>query len=621
MSELARYQDTPIGPYRLISLLGVGPVSRVYLAERQNEPGRQVALKLFESVPLLKLEEKDQALDEVRLLACMEHPALLPLLDDGLHENMLYLVMPCIRGDTLRQRLTAAAGNALPLAEALAIMRQAGEALHFAHTQQIVHANIKPENVFLPGNGKALLADFLLPSLARSERAARILSTFAALYMAPEQFQGTATPLSDQYALACLTYELLAGRAPFQADDGMSLARQHASREPLPPSHFQPACEPYIDHALLKALVKQPEGRYPDMQAFLADLSAPSAQVAAPLTVSSSIESLMPEMIEAEVLLNQESAQETPEVFDLETVKQPALHVAPSTGRQPALKTVSASVMTGVYEAVTLVVRAVRPKSLTGVHAQILPAPALAQQTVLRAHPRPLPQLSRRQIWLTASLVVLVLLISISGIALFFSAAAGSQTSPQALITAGSSATPSAPTSAASQLSPSATSAIGSVVMSGSSTTTPAAAPTAQKHSPTTAPTATATATPTATPTPTPTPKPTPTPTKIPSLSCRVAYKVTQQWPGNFSANLTIINTGSIVIHGWTLTFTFSNGQEIYHAWNGNFRQNGAQVSISDAGFNNTLSPGASTTPGIQATVHGQNSAPTSFALNGVPCQ
>jgi len=400
----------------------------------------------------------------------------------------------------------------------------------------------------------------------------------------------------------------------------MSLARQHASREPLPPSHFQPACEPYIDHALLKALVKQPEGRYPDMQTFLADLSAPSAQAAALLAVSSSIESLVPEMIGAEVLSNQESMPETTEVFDLETVKQPALHGAPTTGRQPALKIVSASVMTGVYEAVTLVVRAVRPKSLTGVHAQIPPAPVLAQQTVLRAHPRPLPQLSRRQIWLTASLVVLVLLISISGIALFFSAAAGSQTSPQALLTARSSATPSAPTSAANQPSPSATSAIGSVVMSGSPTTTPAAAPTAQKHNPAAAPTATATATPTATPTPTPTPKPTPTPTKTPSLSCRVVYNVTQQWLGNFSANLTIMNTGSIVIHSWMLTFTFSNGQQVYHAWNGIFHQNGTQVSISDAGFNGTLSPGASTTPGIQATVHGPNSAPTLFVLNGIAC-
>ncbi|HEX7737906.1 MAG TPA: serine/threonine-protein kinase, partial [Ktedonobacteraceae bacterium] len=219
MSEPSRYQDAPVGPYRLIKLLGVGPVSRVYLAERQDWPGRQVALKLFESVPLPTLEEKDQTLDEIRLLACMEHPAILPTLDDGLYENILYLVTPYIGGETLRQRLTRAIGDPLPVQEALAIIRQIGEALHFAHTQRVVHANLKPENIFLQSDGKALLADFLLPSLAKSERAARILSSFAALYMAPEQFRGITTPLSDQYALACLTYELLTGKPPFEAED------------------------------------------------------------------------------------------------------------------------------------------------------------------------------------------------------------------------------------------------------------------------------------------------------------------------------------------------------------------------------------------------------------------
>ena len=272
---MSRYQDTPIGPYRLTRLVGVGPVSRVYLAERQDWPGRRVALKLFEAMPLNLLEEKDEALAEIRLRSFLEHPAILPTLDDGIHANMLYQVIPFCPSGSLRQRLTTTVNELLPIKETMALLLQVGEALQFAHTQQIVHANLKPENILFQRNGLVLLTDFLLPSLVKSERAARILSTFAAFYMAPEQFQGISTPLSDQYALACLAYELLTGQPPFEADDFMSLARKHATKEPKPPSQLQPERARHIDHALLKALVKRPEGRYPDIQTFLVELSAP----------------------------------------------------------------------------------------------------------------------------------------------------------------------------------------------------------------------------------------------------------------------------------------------------------------------------------------------------------
>ncbi len=168
MRETSRYQDTPVGPYRLTRLVGVGPVSRVYLAERQDWPGRRVALKLFEAVPFQLLAEKDEALADIRLRSCLEHPSIMPTLDDGIHDHILYQVMPFCPSGSLRQRLTTSNQELLPVKEILAFLRQVGEALQFAHNQQIVHANLKPENILFQRNGKILLTDFLLPTLVKS---------------------------------------------------------------------------------------------------------------------------------------------------------------------------------------------------------------------------------------------------------------------------------------------------------------------------------------------------------------------------------------------------------------------------------------------------------------------
>lgn len=603
MSELSRYQDTAIGPYRLTHLIGVGPVSRVYLGERQDWPGREVVLKLFETVPLHDLEEKGQTLDEVRLLTCLEHPALLPILDNGLHEDMLYLVTPYLKAGSLRQRLTSAAGNPLPVAGALALVRQIGEALQFAHAQQIVHANIKPENILFRENGNVLLADFLLPGLVKSERAARILSSFAALYMAPEQFRGVATPLSDQYALACLTYELLTGQPPFVADDGMSLARQHATREPVLPSRLQPLCSPQLDRVLLKALVKRPEGRHADIQTFLAELHAPAEGVVplAPVQVeptapptASIVTPARPQEVEPQV--SSQAIPEQPEIFDLETTKQ------------PVLQGISLA-MNGIHEAVRIARRGVQARSQAGIQRQFVPISTLQEPVPLRA--RPGARLTQRQVWLTAVATLLILVLSISGLALLFNTALAHQHTPQ--VNTRATTTPPMPTATTGQALP---------VTAATATVTATATPSATATAALPTPTATATPgkKPTATPTATATPTPTPTPTPV-SLQCQVIYTVFTQRAGDFIANLKITNTGMTVIQNWTLVFTFPSKQQIFSGSNGNFTQNGAQVSITNVSANGTLRPGDSANPGFQAISHGANKAPNAFSLNGIPCQ
>ena len=138
-------------------------------------------------------------------------------------------------------------------------------------------------------------------------------------------------------------------------------------------------------------------------------------------------------------------------------------------------------------------------------------------------------------------------------------------------------------------------------------------------HPVTTTPTPTPVTTPTATPTPGTTPTPTPTPTGI---SCQVHYGIVSQWPGGFQAGFTITNTGTTAINGWTLIFSFTNGQTTTLGWNGNFSQTGSVVTVTNVAVNSTIPAGSSLSvePGFQATWSNTNSSPTAFTLNGTAC-
>ncbi len=141
---------------------------------------------------------------------------------------------------------------------------------------------------------------------------------------------------------------------------------------------------------------------------------------------------------------------------------------------------------------------------------------------------------------------------------------------------------------------------------------------------PTPTPTNTPTPTPTVTSTPTPTPTvtstPTPTPTPTSGAVCSVQYAITNQWSGGFGASVTLTNTGSSAINGWTLTWTFANGQTITQLWNGTVTQSGSNVSVTNASYNGTLAPGGNTNFGFNGSWNGSNAAPTAFTLNGKGC-
>jgi poly(hydroxyalkanoate) depolymerase family esterase len=142
-----------------------------------------------------------------------------------------------------------------------------------------------------------------------------------------------------------------------------------------------------------------------------------------------------------------------------------------------------------------------------------------------------------------------------------------------------------------------------------------------QGQTPTPTPTPSAIATSSPIPTPTATPRPTPSPTPS-GLSCQVHYSIVSQWPGGFQAGFTITNTGTTAMNGWTLRFSFANGQMITIGWNGYFSQAGSAVIVTNTSVNGSIPAGGSPSvePGFQATWSGANSTPTAFTLNGAAC-
>jgi serine/threonine protein kinase len=272
-----RHEPGPpvLGDYELIRKLGRGGFSTVYLARhRLLSRWSTVALKRLQT-PLDTAEGQAQFKAEVRLLEGLSHPHILPLLDAGLdQEGCPYLVTQYAAGGSLRQRLRQADGQPLPLAEAVAILSQVGAALHYAHERGIIHRDLKPENILFAADGRALLADFgiALQLGSRSLEAASLSGTPA--YMAPEQFRGQAGRESDQYALACIAYELCTGRRVFAEQDPLVLMYCHTQREPEPPRRLNPQLPSAVEAVILRGLAKERHERYPSVSAFVAALAA-----------------------------------------------------------------------------------------------------------------------------------------------------------------------------------------------------------------------------------------------------------------------------------------------------------------------------------------------------------
>ncbi len=277
MSELAEGLQTALGPgYRIVKELGGGGMSRVFLAE-DARLGRRVVVKVLPP-ELAAGVSGDRFEREIQLAARLQHPHIVPLLSAGSSDNLLYYLMPFIEGESLRARL--AREGELPVPEALRILLDVLDALAYAHDQQVVHRDIKPDNVLLSGK-HALVTDFgVAKAVAESAGKGTLTSIGLALgtpaYMAPEQ--AAADPHTDHradlYALGAMAYEMLCGRLPFDAMTAQAMVAAHMAQAPEPLTQHRSAVPPVLNQLVLRCLEKKPADRWQRADEVIPHLSA-----------------------------------------------------------------------------------------------------------------------------------------------------------------------------------------------------------------------------------------------------------------------------------------------------------------------------------------------------------
>jgi eukaryotic-like serine/threonine-protein kinase len=260
--------------YRVERELGQGGMATVYLAHDLRHE-RDVAIKVLHP-DLGAALGGERFLTEIRTTARLQHPHILPLLDSGDADGLLFYVMPLVTGETLRARLERE--QQLPVADTVQIAREVADALGHAHARGVIHRDIKPENILLQG-GHALVADFGIALAVQSAGGQRMTQTGLSLgtpqYMSPEQALGERVidARSDIYALGAVTYEMLAGEAPFTGPNVQAVVARLISEEPRPLALQRKSVPEHVEAAVLQALEKLPADRFASATEFAAALS------------------------------------------------------------------------------------------------------------------------------------------------------------------------------------------------------------------------------------------------------------------------------------------------------------------------------------------------------------
>jgi len=248
--------------YRIDREIGRGGMATVYLAHDVKHD-RRVAVKVLHP-DLGAILGGERFLAEIRTTARLQHPHILPLIDSGDADGLLFYVMPFVDGESLRERL--ARERQLPVADAIALARETADALEYAHRQGVIHRDVKPENILL-ADGHALVADFGIARAASRTGGERLTETGISLgtpsYMSPEQAMGDTTidARADVYALGCVLYEMLVGEAPFTGPTTQSIVARLIT-EPAPSARAKRGTVPeLVDDAIATALQKLPADR------------------------------------------------------------------------------------------------------------------------------------------------------------------------------------------------------------------------------------------------------------------------------------------------------------------------------------------------------------------------
>jgi serine/threonine-protein kinase len=258
------------GRYRVLGRIGGGGMADVHLAE-DTHLQRRVALKVLHRHFAQDRQFVERFRREAEAAARLSQPNIVAVYDRGEFEGTYYIAMQYVEGPTLRELID----RGLSIEQAVAIVRQVLEAARYAHRNGVVHRDLKPQNVIVDPEGKAMVTDFGIARAGVSD----ITQTGSVMgtphYLSPEQAQGQeVTAVSDLYSIGVMLYEALTGRVPFEGESAVAIAMKQVAEVPQRPSTLNPRVSPALDAVVMRALEKEPGQRFQNADAFIAALTA-----------------------------------------------------------------------------------------------------------------------------------------------------------------------------------------------------------------------------------------------------------------------------------------------------------------------------------------------------------
>lgn len=255
--------------YEIVGQVGTGGMSDVYKA-KDHTLGRYVAIKVLKEEFSEDTNFVTKFRSEAQAAAGLEHPNIVNIYDVGSENGIHYIVMEYVEGITLKTYIEKK--GQLNYKEALSISIQVGRGIQAAHAKNIVHRDIKPQNIIISTDGKVKVTDFGI-ARAVSEHTIHSDVMGSVHYASPEQARnGYVSNRSDIYSLGIVMYEMVTGRVPFDGDSTVAVAIQHLQDEMVPPSTYAPNLPVSLEKIIQKCTQKSPDRRYDSMESLLIDL-------------------------------------------------------------------------------------------------------------------------------------------------------------------------------------------------------------------------------------------------------------------------------------------------------------------------------------------------------------
>ena len=260
MSDLL--EGVQLSDYLLLKCISRGGVADVYRGRQVGEGNYEVAVKVFRPGYAQRAAFRDYFMTEAEKIGQFEHPNILPFLEFGEGEGLLYTVTPFIASGTLDDLLKQVGGKFSAM-QALPIMQQLCSAIQYAHEHDVIHGNIKPSNVFVASDGRMLLADFgIVRGYDDSQQSLTRIGWGSAEYAAPEQSLGVLRRASDIYALGVLLFRIITGYPPFVGQTPVEVLLKHVRQQTPSARSIDPGISDAVDNIVQIAMRKRSDDRF-----------------------------------------------------------------------------------------------------------------------------------------------------------------------------------------------------------------------------------------------------------------------------------------------------------------------------------------------------------------------